>query len=266
MAQRIVTLTTDFGAADYYVGAMKGVVLGVCPEVEVCDISHDVLPYDILDGAFTIHQTYKYYPHNSIHLVVVDPGVGTQRRPLVVRGDNHYFVAPDNGVLSLVYPEQEKLAVYHITSTHYFHQPVSKTFHGRDIFAAVAGYLAKGVEARQFGDEIEDYVKLTVPKAQGQDGKNWKGMVLKIDRFGNVITNISAEDCPDLFAETTPAFKITAGDKEISKLAQNYAEGAANEVFALLGSSGYLEIASNRGGAAKILGLKRGAEINLQLA
>lgn len=265
MAGPIVTLTTDFGTADYYVGAMKGSVLGICPDAEVVDISHDVLPYDILDGAFTIHQTYRYYPHNSIHIVVVDPGVGSERRPLLVRGDNHYFIAPDNGVLSLVYPEQEKLTVYHITSTHYFRQPLSNTFHGRDVFAAVAGWLAKGVEARQMGDEIDDFVKLTVPKAQGQDGKSWKGIVLKIDRFGNVITNISAEDCPALFAESPPPFKLAAGGQEITKLAANYAEGAQNEVFALLGSSGLLEIASNRGGAAKILGLKRGAEVSLQL-
>ena len=266
MARPIVTLTTDFGTADYYVGAIKGAVLGTCPDAEVLDISHDVLPYDILDAAFTIHQCYKYYPLNTIHVVVVDPGVGSQRRPLLVRGDEHYFIAPDNGVLSLVYPEQEKLTVYHITGTHYFRQPVSKTFHGRDIFAAVAGWLGKGVEAQQFGDEIDDYVKLSIPKAQGQDGKSWKGIVLKIDRFGNVITNISADDCPDLFGETAPTFKITAGGKEISKLAENYAEGAPNEVFALLGSSGFLEIASNRGGAAKILGVKRGAEVNLQLS
>jgi S-adenosylmethionine hydrolase len=265
MAQPIVTLTTDFGTADYYVGAIKGVILGVCPETEVLDISHEVLPYDILDGAFTIHQSYKYFPLHTIHVVVVDPGVGTQRRPLLVRGDNHYFIAPDNGVLSLIFPEQEKLAVYHITSTHYFRQPVSNTFQARDVFAAVAGWLAKGVDAKQFGDPIEDYVKLSIPKAQAQGDNGWKGIVLKIDRFGNVITNIAAEDCPALFAEPTPSFTLAAGGQQISKLGTNYAEGAPNEVFALLGSSGFLEIASNRGGAAKILNLKRGADVTLKV-
>jgi S-adenosylmethionine hydrolase len=263
MSRPIVTLTTDFGTADYYVGAMKGVILNICPDAQVLDLCHDVMAYDILDAAFTIAQSYKYYPLHTIHIVVVDPGVGTQRRPLLVSGDQHYFIAPDNGVLSLIYPQQEKLTVWHITGEHYFRAPVSATFHARDVFAAVAGWLAKGVEARQFGDEVEDYVKLAIPRAQALNEKSWKGIVLKVDRFGNVITNISGEDCQALFAEPTPAFKVTAGGKEITKLVPNYAEGAANE---LLGSSGYLEIATNRGGAARLLGLNRGGEVKLELS
>ena len=197
--------------------------------------------------------------------MVVDPGVGTQRRPILVSGDRHFFIGPDNGVFSFIYPEQEKLTVWHITGDHYFHQPVSNTFHARDVFAAVAGWLAKGVEARQFGDEIEDYTKLTIPKPQAVNDKSWKGMVLKVDRFGNVITNIAAADCPALFAEPTPPFKLSAGGKDITKLVPNYAEGGQGEIFALLGSSGYLEIATNRGVAGKLLSLNRGAEVTLQL-
>lgn len=265
MARPIVTLTTDFGSADYYVGAMKGVVLGICPETEIIDLCHECKPYDILDAAFTIAQAYSYYPLRTIHIVVVDPGVGSQRRPIIVSGDKHFFIGPDNGVFSLIYPQQEKLSVWHITGTHYYQQPVSNTFHARDVFAAVAGWMAKGVEARQFGELIEDYVKLPIPKAQAQGDKSWKGMVLKTDRFGNVITNIAADDCPALFAEPTPPFKLTAGGKEVAKLAQNYAEGGQGEVFALLGSSGYLELATNRGGAAKLLGVARGGEVTLQL-
>jgi len=265
MARPIVTLTTDFGEQDYYVGAMKGVILDVCPDTEVIDLCHNVLPYDILDAAFTIAQSYRWFPLRTVHLVVVDPGVGTQRRPILVSGDRHFFIGPDNGVFSFIYPEQEKLTVWHITGDHYFHQPVSNTFHARDVFAAVAGWLAKGVEARQFGDEIEDYVKLSIPKAQAVNDKSWKGMVLKVDRFGNVITSIAAADCPALFAEPTPPFKLTAGGKDITKLVPNYAEGGQGEIFALLGSSGYLEIATNRGGAGKLLGLNRGAEVTLQL-
>lgn len=266
MARPIVTLTTDFGEQDYYVGAMKGVILDVCPDTEVIDLCHNVLPYDILDAAFTIAQSYRWFPLRTVHLVVVDPGVGTQRRPILVSGDRHFFIGPDNGVFSFIYPEQEKLTVWHITGDHYFHQPVSNTFHARDVFAAVAGWLAKGVEARQFGDEIEDYVKLSIPKAQAVNDKSWKGMVLKVDRFGNVITSIAAADCPALFAEPTPPFKLTAGGKDITKLVPNYAEGGQGEIFALLGSSGYLEIATNRGGAGKLLGLNRGAEVTLQLS
>ncbi|MGH8646767.1 MAG: SAM hydrolase/SAM-dependent halogenase family protein, partial [Gammaproteobacteria bacterium] len=181
-------------------------------------------------------------------------------------GDRHFFVAPDNGVLSFIYPRQEKLSVYHITGEHYFRQPPSNTFHARDIFASVAGWLAKGVEARQFGDTVEDYTKLAIPKAQALNEKSWKGIVLKVDRFGNVITNLAADDCPVLFAEPTPTFKITAGGKEITKLVPNYAEGGANELVALLGSSGYLELATNRGGAARLLGINRGGEVKLELA
>ncbi len=265
MARPIVTLTTDFGQTDYYVGAMKGVVLGISPDAEVVDLCHNCLPYDILDAAFTLAQSYRYYPMRTVHVVVVDPGVGTQRRPIVASGDRHYFVAPDNGVLSFIYPEQEKLTVYHITSEHYFQQPVSNTFHARDVFASVAGWLAKGVEPSKFGDALEDYVRLTVPKAQPLNDKAWKGIVLKIDRFGNVITNIAAAEVPALLAESAPPFKLTAGGKEISKLAPNYSAGGQNEIFALVGSSGYLEIATNRGGAARLLGLARGAEVNLQL-
>jgi len=266
MARPIVTLTTDFGEQDYYVGAMKGVILDVCPETEVIDLCHNVLPYDILDAAFTIAQSYRWFPLRTVHLVVVDPGVGSQRRPILVSGDRHFFIGPDNGVFSFIYPEQEKLTVWHITGDHYFHQPVSNTFHARDVFAAVAGWLAKGVEARQFGDEIEDYTKLTIPKPQAVSDKSWKGMVLKVDRFGNVITNIAAADCPALFAEPTPPFKLSAGGKDITKLVPNYAEGGQGEIFALLGSSGYLEIATNRGGAGKLLSLNRGGEVTLSLA
>jgi len=265
MARSIVTLTTDFGEQDYYVGAMKGVILDVSPDTEVIDLCHNVLPYDILDAAFTIAQSYRWFPLRTVHLVVVDPVVGTQRRPILVSGDRHFFIGPDNGVFSFIYPEQEKLTVWHITGDHYFHQPVSNTFHARDVFAAVAGWLAKGVEARQFGDEIEDYTKLTIPKPQAVNDKSWKGMVLKVDRFGNVITNIAAADCPALFAEPTPPFKLSAGGKDITKLVPNYAEGGQGEIFALLGSSGYLEIATNRGGAGKLLSLNRGGEVTLQL-
>jgi len=266
MAGPIVTLTTDFGTADYYVGAMKGAVLEVCPDAEIIDLTHDLPTYDILEAAFTLSLASAPYPYRTIHVVVVDPAVGTDRRALLVSGDQHYYIAPDNGVLSFIYPKQEKLAVYHITSDHYFRRPVSKTFHGRDVFAPIAGWLAKGVEAVKFGDPIEDYVKLNVPKAQATSDKSWKALVLKIDRFGNVITSLAAEDCPALFAEPTPPFKLTVGGKEITKLVPTYSVGEKGELFAVLGSSGYLEVAANRNPAAKLLGVARGAEVLLSLA
>lgn len=265
MPKPIVTLLTDFGSSDYYVAAMKGVVLGINPEVELVDITHDVLPHDILDAAFTLAQAWSYFPPGTIHIVVVDPGVGTERRPLLVSGDRHHFLAPDNGVLSFVYPRLETLTACHITSEHYFRQPVSHTFHGRDIFAACAGYLSKGVETHQMGEAVTDYVKLTLPKVQPRGEKSWKGLVLKVDRFGNLITNIAATDCPALFAEPTPAFRITVGDKTVTKLVASYASGGQKEAFALLGSSGYLELAANRAAAAKLLAATRGTEVIVDL-
>ena len=144
MSRPIITLLTDFGTSDYYVAAMKGVILEINPEAEIVDISHNVLAYDILDAAFTLSQAWSTFPARTVHLVVVDPGVGSQRRPILVSGDRHYFLAPDNGVLSFVYPRLETLTAYHITSEHYFRQPVSSTFHGRDIFAACAAHLSSG--------------------------------------------------------------------------------------------------------------------------
>ncbi|MFQ5818108.1 MAG: S-adenosyl-l-methionine hydroxide adenosyltransferase family protein [Terriglobia bacterium] len=266
MARRpLITLLTDFGSADYYVGAMKGAILNVNPEAEIIDITHDVTPHDILDAAFTLAQVYPYYPTRTVHLVVVDPGVGTTRRPILASGDNHYFIAPDNGVLSFIYPQQEKLTVREISAEHYFLSPVSQTFHGRDIFSPVAAYLSKGIEPYQFGEEIANFVRLQVPKPQALHAKAFKGIVLKIDRFGNAITNISRGDVPALFADQTPAFKLKVGQKEISKLVRAYGEGGQNEVFAILGSSGYLELATNRGAAARLLGINRGAELALEL-
>lgn len=267
MARRpIITLLTDFGASDYYVGAMKGVILNINPEAEIIDITHDAAAHDILDAAFTLAQVYRYYPSRTVHVVVVDPGVGTQRRPILASGDNHYFIAPDNGVLSFIYPQQEKLTVREITSEHYFLTPVSQTFHARDIFAPAAAYLSKGLEPYQLGEEITDYVRLQVPQPQALSAKSCKGMVLKIDRFGNAITNIGRPEVPALFGDETPAFKLKVGDKEVSKLVRAYAEGGQDEVFAILGSSGFLELATNRGGAAKLLGINRGAEVLLELA
>lgn len=265
MAGRIVTLMTDFGVNDFYVGAMKGAILGANPEAQIVDISHGIAAYDVLDAAYTLSKAYSTFPTGTVHVVIVDPGVGTQRRPIIARGDNHYFIAPDNGVLSFIYPEQEMLSVIEVTATHYFRSPVSNTFHARDIFAPCAGWLSKGVDIEKFGEPITDYVKLSIPKAQKISEKQWKGLALKIDRFGSVVTNIRPEDCPALFADPTPGFKVVIGDKQVTKMVKHYAEGGKGEVFAILGSSGALELAANRAGAAQALGAKRGAEVILEL-
>ena len=264
-ASRIVTLTTDFGVVEHYVGAMKGVICGINPQAQIVDITNSVQSYDILDGALAISQAYSYFPSDTIHLVIVDPGVGSARRPIAARAGTHIFVAPDNGVLSLVYDREEAIAVRHITAEHYFRQPVSSTFHGRDIFAAVAGYISKGVELAKLGDEITDYVRFAAPKPKPAGDNAWKAIVLKIDKFGNLITNITPKDIPQLFQASPPAFKITVGKAQVSKMSPNYAAGAQGEVFALLGSTGFLEISMNRGSAARATEAVKGGEVSVTL-
>jgi S-adenosylmethionine hydrolase len=261
----IITLTTDFGLNDHFVGTIKGVILDIIPDVQIVDICHSVQAFDVLDGALTIAQAYSYFPTGTVHLVVIDPGVGTERRGLVVSSDRHHFVAPDNGVLSLVYASEERLHVRHVTAEHYYRQPVSNTFHARDIFAPVAAYLAKGVDPDKFGHEISDFTRFNAPKPKPAEGNTLRAVVLKVDRFGNLITNITPQDAPALFAEHPAPFKIAVGKLEITEIQTNYAQGAPGEVFGILGSMGYLEIAANRGSAAQIVGAGKGADVNLKL-
>jgi S-adenosylmethionine hydrolase len=261
----IITLTTDFGSSDHFVGAMKGVILDILPEARIVDICHSVQAFDVLDGALTISQAYSYFPNRTIHVVIVDPGVGTARRPILASSDKYHFVAPDNGVLSLVYAREPRMHVRHITSEHYFLQPVSNTFHGRDIFAPVAAYLAKEVDSLKFGDEVEDYVRFSAPKPKAVDQNRVRGVVLKVDRFGNLITNITPQDVPMLFAAEGKAFKIVVGNCEITEIHSAYAEGAPGEVMGVLGSMGFLEIAANRGAAAQLTGAGKGTDVTIIL-
>jgi S-adenosyl-L-methionine hydrolase (adenosine-forming) len=264
LANPIITLTTDFGLTDHFVGTMKGVILEVAPEAQIVDISHAVQPFDILDGALMISQAYSYFPSGTVHMVIVDPGVGTTRRPVILSSDRHLFVAPDNGVLSLVYDREERISVRHITADHYFLRPRSNTFHGRDIFSPVAAYLAKGIEPGRFGEEITDYVRFSAPRPKPVDERTLRGVVLKVDRFGNLITNITPQDAPSLFAAAPPAFKIAIGTKATAtRMCSSYAEGAPGEVFGILGSMGFLEVAANRGSAFQLLGAGKGSEVNV---
>ena len=263
--QRMVTFTTDFGYTDHYVGTMKAVIFSINPEAHIVDICNAVQSYDVLDGAITIAQAYRYFPSDTLHLVIVDPGVGSSRRPILVTTERHVFLAPDNGVLSFVYEREERVSVRHITSEHYFLQPVSQTFHGRDIFAAVAGWLSKGVEVDKFGDEITDFVRFAAPKPKLVGDRAMKGIVLKVDKFGNLITNIRPEDLPQLFQAEPPAFKIVVGKAEVTKLKTSYSQGTPGELFAIEGSMGFLEIATNRGAAARSALADKGSEVGVIL-
>ncbi len=266
MANRpIITLTTDFGLNDHFVGTIKGVILNISPEIEIVDISHSVQAFDVLDGALTIAQSYSYFPSGTVHLVVVDPGVGTARRPILVTSDRHHFVAPDNGVLSMVYAREERLHIRHVTADHYSLQPISNTFHARDVFAPVAAWLAKGVDPEKFGDEISDFVRFNPPRPKSANGNTLRGVILKVDRFGNLVTNITPQDAPMLFGTEPAPFKMVVGKHEITAILPNYSDGSPGEVFGILGSMGYLEISSNRGSAAKIVGSGKGSEVTISL-
>jgi S-adenosyl-L-methionine hydrolase (adenosine-forming) len=257
----IVTLTTDFGLSDHFVGVMKGVITGIDPAAQVIDISHGVQPYDIADGAFTIAQAYRYFPKKTIHVVVVDPGVGSARRPLLAEMAGQYFVAPDNGVLSMVFA-REQPKVWHITSERYFLDPVSRTFHGRDVFSPVAAHLASGVTPAKFGKRIEDYLRASFDKPQKTGKHSWTGIILKADHFGNLATNFHIDHFPSI---RTRAFSLNAGLRKITRLALTYSECAPGELFVIVGSSGYLEVAVSQGSAAKALGCGAGSPVELTI-
>ena len=262
MANAIITLTTDYGTNDHLVGTLKGVILKINPDVTIVDITHNVTPFDLLDGALAIGAAYSYFPPKTVHMVVVDPGVGTERRPLLVSAGNQYFVAPDNGVLSVIYErEPEGLVVRNANAEHYYLQPVSKTFHGRDIFAPVAAWLTKGWQTSGMGDEIEDYKRFALPRPKEADGVV-KGVVLRTDAFGNLVTNFRQEDLPE-GAVQDGAIKLQAGTQAVSKFVETFAQGNGSEPFAYIGSSGFLEIGVNKGNAARTLSLNRGAAIVL---
>ena len=263
MPDPIITLTTDFGTANHLVGSMKGVILNINPAARIVDINHHVAPFDILDGALSVVNAYRYFPSRTVHVVVVDPGVGTERRPLLVSAEKQYFVAPDNGVLSLVF-DRESCVVRHITAEHYFLNPVSPTFHGRDVFAPTAAWLSKAWQSEAFGEIVTDYVRFTVPKAK-PSGQAVKGVVLRVDAFGNLMTNLTPEDVPAA-AATSGDIKLVVNGKEVRKLAQTFSHGAVGEPVAIFGSAGFLEIAVNRGSAARTLGANRGAEVTLDLS
>ncbi len=258
----VITLTTDYGTNDHLVGVMKGVILTINPDVTIVDITHGVIAHDILDGALAIGQAYQYFPPKTIHVVVVDPGVGTDRRPILAACDQHYFVAPDNGVLSAVYDQTEALKVWHIISEHYFRQPISKTFHGRDIFAPVGAWLSKSWQTSAFGEPITDFTRFAIPKPR-VSGNTVRGVVLRVDQFGNLVTNLRVEDVPKLAGNESCTIK--AGNAVVKKVVQTFAEGPSGEPVVVIGSSGYLEICINRASAARTLGIGRGTEVTVEL-
>jgi S-adenosylmethionine hydrolase len=262
-AQNLISLTTDYGTRDHFVGSMKAVLLTINPAAVLVDISHEVATYSIIDAAFTIGHAYSFFPAGTVHLVVVDPGVGTDRRALLVQTGKYYFVGPDNGVFSFIYEREERVVVRQITAEHYFLQPVSRTFHGRDVFSPIAAWVSKGIEPTNFGPEIGDYRRFAGLNPKVESESLARGIILKADKFGNLITNFSIAAFPHFLSQPPAAFRIEIGGRQITTMRNAFADGAPGEVFAIVGSTGYLELVCNRGSAARLLNAGPGAEVVL---
>jgi S-adenosyl-L-methionine hydrolase (adenosine-forming) len=259
MSRPIITLTTDFGLLDGYVGAMKGVLLSLCPEAQMVDISHEIRPQAVQQAAFVLSTVVPYFPPGTVHLVVVDPTVGSERRPLVIETGRAFYVAPDNGVLSLALQRDPARQAVHLTDARYRLAQVSATFHGRDIFAPAAAHLACGTNPGEMGDPIPLSELVTLPAMEPQPRRDGllQGQILHIDRFGNLITNFRI---PDTVSQIT----VMAAGRRIEKQSRTFADVEPGELLAYQGSSGYLEIAVREGNAARTLRLEIGDPVQVE--
>lgn len=268
MAQRIITLTTDFGLSDAYVGSMKGAILSINPQALMIDISHSIRPQKIEQGAYVLSSAWPYFPGGSIHVAVVDPGVGTQRRAIALETPAGFFVGPDNGLLSAALPEEVRAGApepagsvalpqgydaVSLTNEAYFRHPVSATFHGRDIFGPVAAHISTGVPLAALGEPVGEIIALPPFRARRQADDSLRGRIIHIDRFGNLVTDVRAQDLPQ------ERVFIEIADRQIAGLRPAY-EGEG-ELVAVVGSAGYLEIAVPNGDAAAMLGADIGTPV-----
>jgi S-adenosylmethionine hydrolase len=257
----IISLLTDFGAADYFVGAMKGAILTINPRARVVDITHEIPAHDVEAGAFTLLAASETFPPGAIHVAVVDPGVGSARRAIVAECGGHLFVAPDNGLVSYVCERAGGARVRHLTNRKFFRPEVSATFHGRDIFAPVAAALSAGAEPSELGEEIDDWVRLAPLAPRVGEGGAVEAKIIHVDRFGNCVTNLTRRELSaDRIAR---GVVIVVNDQTIRSFRRFYADadGDAREPFAIWGSAGFLEISALRASAADLLGARRGHSV-----
>lgn len=261
METPLITLTTDFSEASPYVAVMKGVILSLAPSARIQDLTHRIHPQNIHHASYFLATAVPYYPPNTIHVCVVDPGVGTDRRPLMVRAGGQYLIAPDNGLLTAILRKLAHPHVHHITAEQYFRHPVSDTFHGRDIFAPVAAHLALGVPIESFGPTIQDWGQLPIAAATESDGI-WHGTVQFIDDFGNVITNIPAQHLDRLPLHVGIGPETPHGVRWV----RTYADASPGDLVTLFSSDGFLELAVVQGNAALRLGIVPGTPITVQPA
>ena len=266
MARPVITLTTDFGLRDPYVASMKGVILSICPEARVVDISHEVPKFDVRAGALIMAQAAPWFPAGTVHVGVVDPGVGTARRAIVVVSEHYVFVGPDNGLLMLAAKRDGLRTVYAIENEELMLDKISRTFHGRDIFAPVAARIASGLEPSEVGPEVGDYVMPSFAEPR-IEGPRALGEVMYIDGFGNIITNISEEFLAKLGLGDGSYLRIRIGDEDLElRLCSAYGEAGPGELLAIVDSWGMLEIAINLGNAARELGVKPGQAVAVEPA
>lgn len=256
---RIITLLTDFGQNDGFVGIMKGVILSINPDVTLVDLAHDIPAGDIDAAAFVLNQAFPYFPEKAIHLIVVDPGVGSERRALAVEAQNRYFIAPDNGVLKWIVDRYSNCKVMGLNQSKYFLPTISRTFHGRDVFAPVAAHLSKGVPFEDLGQPVSDFIRGKVPRPMRKEN-GLIGAIIHIDRFGNLISDITELDLQRGIGE------IKIADVSIFGLSDAYSQAKSGEPLAIIGSHGFLEIAVREGHAASELAVSRGTRIEILFA
>lgn len=261
-ASGIITLTTDFGQRDPYVAMMKGVILSIAPDARLVDITHQITHGSIIEAAGLLHDTFPFFPKGTVHVAVVDPGVGSPRRPLAFEGEGHFFIGPDNGLFWPIIRDHSKAGVFQISESRFFSPSVSATFHGRDIFAPAAAHISRGIKPASMGPKIEDPIEVPLPKPK-KSGGTLQGQVVRVDHFGNLITNIHRKDLESFLKSDLPVIQV--GDVVIDELSLYYAEGVKGEPLALLGSSDWLEIAVNLGRAADLLGTGPGAVIGTKV-
>ena len=256
-----LTLTTDFGMKDGFVGSMKGVIWSICPAAQIADISHSITPQNVLEGAFTLWRAYPYFPSGTVHVAVVDPGVGTRRRPLAAQLGGYYFVGPDNGLFTPIYEDAERngwpLEIVHLTNAKYFLAEVSRTFHGRDIFAPVGAALANGIALANLGPAITDPVRLAMPQPE-KTLTGWRAHITVVDIFGNLTTDLPASE---LEGQESVLFRLLG--QELRGLVDSYGHEQAGALVALVDSEEFVEIAAVNGSAAKVLGAQIGDVIEV---
>jgi len=260
---RTITLLTDFGNHDAYAGIMKGVISGINPSANVIDICHNVPPQDVFQGAYLLYTAYKYFPKGTVHVGVVDPGVGSQRKIVCVKTSNYLFLVPENGILSFILREERPQSIFQVANNTYFLPSPSTTFHGRDIFAPVAAHLSLGVSPEKLGPLVNKLSELEIPEPIYKKGNTEiEGAIISVDVFGNLITNITEQAIKKL--RISPGNMLTIiGRRKIHGLHTSYSEVEISEPLVLTGSAGYLEISVNQGNAQNYFHAKRGAKIRI---